>query len=463
MPPRHRRLVAHAGQAVAMIEERTMAGHRVLRLLAEGARSRVWLAPGDLALKALRPSTVAGQAEIEITALHRAAGEHVVELLDVSQSAEQTVLVFPRLPRGSLAELLTARAGLDAGEAVTVLAPLAGCVARMHACGVAHGALMPAAVLFRGDGAPMLTGFGSASLFDAGLPEVALESQPGVAEDRAALARLADGVLSRVTGPRAREAARLAAELREVDAAEVCERLGTDLFELAAARPVSFSHDDEPVVVAGRVVAADPSVAARGPHPDAGDPPDAAAWWRAALESGPLTLVRSAVRERWAVLSPGRRKIVLGLGAGAVVVIVATALTPGSSPSTSMAPAVVESPAPEPSTFVDAAIDGDDPIAALGVLLERREGCFRELSVLCLDAVGEQGSEALEADRAALSAILEQGAEPSELSARGAILTERLGASALITFAPDSDPASVLLLKGEAGWRIRDYLAAAVD
>jgi hypothetical protein len=29
----------------------------------------------------------------------------------------------------------------------------------------------------------------------------------------------------------------------------------------------------------------------------------------------------------------------------------------------------------------------------------------------------------------------------------------------LIALAPGSEPASVLLLKGEAGWRIRDYIA----
>jgi hypothetical protein len=447
-----------------MIEERTLAGHRVLRLLAEGARSQVWLAPGDLVLKVLRAPIAQGQPETEITALHRAAGEHVVDLLDLSQDAVQTVLVFPRLPRGSLAELMAARAVLDAGEAVTVLAPLASCLARMHACGVAHGALTPAAVLFRGDGAPMLTGFGSASLFDAGLPEVALETRPGVAEDRAALARLAHGVLSRVTGPRAREATRLATVLRDADPSDVCERLGTELFELAAARPVSFSRDDERAVVAGRVVAADPSVALGAPEPEVDGSGTAVTWWRAVVETGPPALVRTAVRERWAGLSPGGRKLVLGLAAGAVVAILATVMTPASPPVTSAVPAAAPSSTAEQpeGSLPDPMIDGDDPVAALEALLEQRDECFEELSVLCLDAVGEQGSAALDADRSALTAILDGGVAPPSISAHDAVLTERLGNSALLTLAADSDPASVLLLKGEAGWRIRDYLPRPV-
>jgi hypothetical protein len=420
----------------------------------------VWLAPHDIVLKTLRSPVEPGQLETEVSALDRAAGEHVIELLDVSQSDEQSVLVFPRLPHGSLAELLSARATLDAGEAVTVLAPVAACLARIHACGVSHRALTPAAVLFRGDGAPMLTGFGSAALFDAGLPEVALEVQPGVADDRAALARIADAVLSRVTGSRAREAAQLAASLRASDPADVCERLGTELFELAAARPVEFARDDEHVAIAGRVVAADPAVAVRV-APGAGAQPAATAWWRTALEAGPVASGRRALEGRWALLSPRRRKLVLGAAAGAAVLIVAMAGVP-AAPATG--PSTSPSPLP-PDLGIDSApsIEQDDPLAALDALLDQREGCLRDLSVLCLDAVDEQGSQALDTDRDALSAIYDGGVEPSELSAAGAVLTERLGGSALIALAPGSDPASVLLVKGEAGWRIRDYLSTAAE
>jgi hypothetical protein len=45
------------------------------------------------------------------------------------------------------------------------------------------------------------------------------------------------------------------------------------------------------------------------------------------------------------------------------------------------------------------------------------------------------------------------------VDARDAAVVERLGDSVLIALGPDSRPASVLLMKGEAGWRIRDYIA----
>jgi hypothetical protein len=117
----------------------------------------------------------------------------------------------------------------------------------------------------------------------------------------------------------------------------------------------------------------------------------------------------------------------------------------------------------QPIDAVGIGPDGDDPLAALRELAARRETCFRDLSVLCLDGVDEAGSSAWEVDRAALRAVIEGGNAPRRLSLTTAVLVERLGDSALIELGPDSDPASVLLLKGEAGWRIRDYLAPVGD
>ena len=139
---------------------------------------------------------------------------------------------------------------------MTILAPLATALNRMHAAGVAHGAVSADAVLFRADGAPMLIGFGSAELFEPGIPEVARERIAGVTADRAALLGLADAVLSRTTGARAKAAARLREDFRAMSLGELAERMAGRLFELAAARPVSFDPDDEDQRDrAGRVVA----------------------------------------------------------------------------------------------------------------------------------------------------------------------------------------------------------------
>jgi hypothetical protein len=390
------------------------------------------------------------QPGLECEALHRARGEHVVELVDVSSSADEHVLVFPRLPRGSLAEVLTVRRGLDAGEAVTVLAPVAAGLARMHAAGVAHGAVSAEHVLFDAQGAPVLIGFGQATLFEPGMPEVGLEQLPGVIDDRRALAALAVEVLGRVTGARAAAAAAFAERLRGASPDELATLLAEELFELAAARPVVFGSE-ESERPSPRAVGVQPVAEPDGPAAPAG-------LLERALLTGPAVIARERVRALWGSWSPVRRRMTLAIGVAALVVVVAVAVTPGAPAAVIDAP-VASSASPGTAAAIPESVTSDDPLEALDQLLSRRAECLREVSVLCLDDVDQQGSAALDDDRQVLDAVLADGAVPPPLSADGAAVVERLGDSALIALAPDSDPASVLLLKGEAGWRIRDYLS----
>jgi hypothetical protein len=122
------------------------------------------------------------------------------------------------------------------------------------------------------------------------------------------------------------------------------------------------------------------------------------------------------------------------------------------------------SPAEPRATATHAAIAGDDPVAAALALLERRGGCFAELSVLCLEHVDQQGSSALTADRAAIQQ-LRDGDEADYATAKAdqARLVERLGDSALVEVGPETAPASLLLMRSEAGWRIRDWVASGID
>ena len=146
------------------------------------------------------------------------------------------------------------------------------------------------------------------------------------------------------------------------------------------------------------------------------------------------------------------------------MLIVALVGVPAAPPAAEHPPLDSAATPEAEDTFVEpSAVTGDDPLAALDALLNRRLDCFRDLSLLCLDDVDEQGSAALDADRATLDALVDDGAQPSEVDAHAATVVERLGDSVLIGLAPDSEPASILLLKGEAGWRIRDYLAARTD
>ena len=112
----------------------------------------------------------------------------------------------------------------------------------------------------------------------------------------------------------------------------------------------------------------------------------------------------------------------------------------------------------------DAAIGGDDPVAAAGALIQLRRGCFEDRSIVCLDGVDQSGSVAWQSDVDSIR-DLQNGGElgdpgPDTVGA----LVERLGGSALVSLGPvqsgTNATASVLIVKTEAGWRIRSVLPA---
>lgn len=495
--------------SLAATELPALAGYRALRVIGRGERgSEVWLGVDDghqVALKVASPSVAADSAALgtELAALDRAAGDHVVRLLDLDVTPRATVLVFERLTGGDLAEMLARRPGLAAGEAVTILAPLAATVERMHAAGVAHGRLDPGRVLFRSDGSPTLTGFGAAVLFAAGTPEVVRETVAAVAADRAALVALAAAVLGRVAGPRAQVAGQLAARIVAARPADVAGLIATAAFELAAPLPVRFADDSAAAaaVDSGAGVGAGVGGAVRlipllEPAADSdshrGRSAEAAAsGLRAAfgpegvvgalLERGPTAGVRAAAARHWAVWSVRRRRATLAFAAGVAAVLVAVVVVPDGGGSGGLpvvsASGVVETPGTDVSSTDGSSTDapttgapdpaiedprlGDDPLAASAALLELRARCFVELSLLCLDGVDQQGSTALDDDQSEVAAVL-AGAELRPgitFDPASAVVTERLGDSALIDLGPGSEPASLLVMRGEAGWRIRDYIA----
>ena len=144
--------------------------------------------------------------------------------------------------------------------------------------------------------------------------------------------------------------------------------------------------------------------------------------------------------------------------------------TPGQSGSPDQ-PGSTDQPGPR-----DDPVLSNDPVAAAGALLAERERCLRDLSVLCLDGVLQKGSAAMERDTAIIRSMQNGGEVPAEaVIAVGELsLVERLGDTALVSLgmpdarspvggtqqggaAANSKPASTLVMRGEAGWRIRDY------
>ena len=477
------------------------AGYRLVRVVGEGERATVHLGYADgpapdipsrqAAVKVYRPGVGIDDIDREIACLSRADHPHVVSLTDVATLPSGTpCLVLERLTGGSLARLLAERAEISAGEAVTLVAPIASAVDELHRSGVVHGALRAASVAFRESGAPVIVGFGRARPIEPGLSSAALSAEPMVVADRQRLAVLASAVLERVPGDEARALVDSLAD-DGVESDDYGMRLADRMFELAAPEPVRLRGDDGvqglgALAPAARTSPARMSAAHVDPVAEARalpTLPDLMSLWVR------IAAVSPRVREWTAGVRP-RFWIAAGVVAASVVVallVVPTASDGGVSATSTDAPGVPgadgrreaetegratvgRAPAASPSTAppppsserASDASPEDDPLAALATLLRQRERCFRDLSVLCLDGVVQPGSAAAERDTALIRA-LQDGAEATTdatIVASDPALVERLGDTALISLGdvPDTQPASTLVMRGEAGWRIRDYV-----
>ncbi len=150
-----------AGDAVEPPRPR-LDGYRIERLLGAGGSAQVWLGrdgDGDrVALKVL-PTEASTR---EITVLRRLTHPHLVRIRGEAATDDgRAVLVLDYLPGGSLAQLVSSRGGLDPGEVVTVMTPLAEALGALHARGAVHGDVSPANVLFGEDGRPLLCDLGA--------------------------------------------------------------------------------------------------------------------------------------------------------------------------------------------------------------------------------------------------------------------------------------------------------------
>ena len=154
-------------------------GFELGELLARGATSEVWAGVAvdggrRVAVKvvsaALAPLEAAAR---EAAVSSRAASAHVVGVeACVPLPDGRVALVMPHLRGGSLDGLVRARGHLVPGEVVTVLAPVASALGRLHDLGVVHGDVSPGNVLLDLDGRPVLG--------DLGLGHVVGDVSPGV-------------------------------------------------------------------------------------------------------------------------------------------------------------------------------------------------------------------------------------------------------------------------------------------
>jgi len=444
------------------VQTDSLIGYRLLRRLGEGLRAEAFLAIAEglpdaepVVLKVPLPGTSDASTLIEAEALDRARGPHVVDLIDLATGPRGTqVLVLARLAGPSLAQLLATRGAIGVGEAITVLVPLHQTLDRLHRGGVAHGRVRADAVLFGADGAPVLARFGAASLAEPARPEALLEQDDAVLSDRRDFAALAARVLTAAGLPE------FGGGPGESDGVAWSEWPAV-LFALGMPEPVRF---DGATALQQTIVARAPGSAA---SIEVSERPGLVRVVRDLVSSGPEGARASMallLAHLGRALSAVRVRVWVAGAAVLAALLVAIVLLPISEPGT---PVASVSPAPS-SPLEDApvatpsSILGDDPLTAVVELLAVREHCIRDRSVLCLDGVGQAGSSALAADQDLVRA-LQQGAEQTPIptvTLDRLVLEERLGDSALVALQDpaDSEPASILLMKDEAGWRIRGYL-----
>lgn len=494
-------------------------GYRLVRKLGDGERGEVYLGHAGPAEDATETSTVAvkifrdgasGQSIAdEIGVLARTSSPHLLRLLDVATAADgRPCAILPRLSSVSLARLLAERPTIAVGETVTILAPLCAAVAELHVTRACHGAIRPGAVLFDRTGAPVLACFGRADRFgdvESALPATVAEraAEPRVAADLAALAALAELVLGRVSaGEPARRVAGILDWVRGSDPSSIssdrigrfAEELADRLFDLQAAVPIDFAY---PIVadrgaVPARVITSAPvarprTVASAAVHSSGASharellsrllPAAVVARIRPPIVTERLTRARMAIvsvrRPFWIAGAAGVVAVALALsltqlsgGADAASDRVATPPVAAEVPSQAATPAVPPGKESSGGGSDKSAILGDDPVLAAEALLRAREQCILKRSVLCLDRVDQANSSALEDDGYLIRSL--QGGRAADASSTfsgaEAVLSERLGDSALLAVQggepPVAEGTALLIVKGQSGWRIRDFLTS---
>lgn len=452
-------------------------------LIARGTRADVyaWLpasAPaaeggGAWVVKVYRGDSSRRSAFALAAALAAVEHRHLIGLAGLTEwEPGQVGVVLPRLSTVTAAHWLSARHVVTAGESVTLLAPIL--LALLHLERRALDRLVvPMAsiglgdVLFDASGAPVVTGFRlgddglgadgplPASVARALVKEVLASTVGGSTAARATLSALGD---------QAGEIDELLEVLFEFDAPAPLE---APLADLAVPAPDAAGDHGHPV----EAPASEPLV-----HPLDELLPGlgaARAMADAALRRSPRA---AAVIRGMAEIRPRVWAMAGALAVSAVVGVVAlgTPDVTGRPGSSEVAPPIAvssdrvlaASPAPQQSArpgateiardddTTAALLEGDDADGAARTLLTLRAQCLAALDAACLVGVEQEGSPLLAHDRAIVNdpALLRD----EEVELRITATVNRLGDSVLYRAqGAHEQPASVLVMRTEAGWRLR--------
>jgi hypothetical protein len=389
-------------------------------------------------------------------ALLAASSDHLPRVLDVTVLGERHELLLEEVTGPTLGALLAGRRRLSPGEAVTTVIGAARAVAALHAAGYCGVSLAEDTLRFDGDGRPVVLGLDR-------LNETVLAGAQGMANDWRELAALADrlgliahGRAAGALGPAHVGLGLALATLTAGESEQSVDRLEEALFDLAEPEPVRLEVAGPAERAASPLTVRRHGAAHRRPSSsvlleafDAGP---------AALLAGPVADVRKRAGALLARLHGRARLLVIACGAAAALTCAAVVLLPDGASTRSAPTATPGTPSAtadesaaataSPTPSADPELQADDPVAATPVLLARRDHC------LTLSAREQAGCLADVADGQAFD--LSRPARP--LAGLAPSLLERSGDSALIALTPSdrkTQPASALLMRTEAGWRLR--------
>jgi hypothetical protein len=498
-----------------------VAGYRLIRLVGRGRSSVVHLARAEratdhdaatnVAVKIV-PPTERSRGEAEIVALQSVVSEHVVALRDVATLADGSLCVVQTLgSRGTAAALLARRGSLTPGETVTLVVSVLRGLGDLHEAGLVHGALDLTHVLIDATGRPLLGGLGSSRPLSGGGALADAGGGDPVEQDLTRVSRMVRALRDPVDARGAVSDAGWDTWLELLDSvihgesALTAHDLAERLLDVADAAPLADAGgrpdiDGVDVRLADTASTADIRRRAGRSRPrerdEARTPRIDAHRHRAARESparrASLRLVGlrrvmrrelDAVRPRVWVLG-ATALLLLAVGAVGLPLLAdaahGEAAEPTAEPTATGSPsgaASTQLPTAAPSAIPDttdadsAAAASPDPDVAAPALLRLRAACLRRADLACVSTVDEAGSAIEDADRTTVSAGGGDHSGDGSLHVtdlRGP--ARRMGDGALVELRPDPAegeeatggpgrrPASLLIVRGEAGWRIRDLM-----
>jgi eukaryotic-like serine/threonine-protein kinase len=468
---------------ISTADPREIGGYRLVRRLAASAHTVTWLAHGDesVVLRVFRPAASDARIDAEICARERLSGTHVPRLIDIATDSDgRPVPVVTSVLGPALDELLPGEgAVIRLGHLTTILAPLARLLEEAHDHGVVLGRLDARSVRIDSSGTPVLVSLGDARVAPV-LPERLRPRDPAIMQDRRRLIELA-GTLAGFLG----EPERLRAQQAIESASARPGELELALFDLAAPVPLGSLTAPQVAVSVGAPSSglAGSSSASEGPiarlghavglAPSLLDPIDDA---REGFLRGVRGFART-VSTRVSHSRPRRAIVITGIAGIAAMVLalgLLSAQTSGeperepeqaaassSSPGEALGSKPTQRPVTEqrplastlPETVTHPALEQWGPLVA--ELIDRWAECERAASEECVALVTHEGSAA--ADQLRARGIATGPSSPwASASGREVLVTDQLGSAVIAeVLHAGRRTASLLVMRGEAGWRLR--------